>query len=69
MNHNKIVVTDSVVNLASSNYVWEYYYNTAGLSYQSNSPALRAAVQSTFDRDWSSQYATPYAGNGSSSNF
>ena len=67
VNHNKIVVTDAVVNLASSNYVWEYYYNTAGLSFQSDSPALRAAVQATFDRDWSSQYATPYAGNGSSS--
>ena len=61
VNHNKIVVTDTVVNLASSNYVWEYYYNTAGLSFQSDSPALRDAVHATFDRDWKSQYATPYS--------
>ena len=56
VNHAKYIVSDSRVNVGTSNWEWGYFYQTAGASWNSNS-SIRVAVQQVFDRDWHSPYA------------
>jgi len=58
VNHAKYIVTDQRFNIGTSNMVWSYYHNTAGASFNSNHSGLRSQLQSAFDRDWNSPYAT-----------
>ena len=39
--------------------VRRYFYNTAGLSFNSGNRDLVKGVQAIFDRDWHSMYAVP----------
>eukprot|EP01047_Picozoa_sp_COSAG01_P022072 COSAG01_NODE_1300_length_10830_cov_25.036716_8_plen_136_part_00 len=57
VNHAKYIVSDSRANIGTSNMAWGYFWNTAGTSFNSDHPLLRAAVQAVFERDWDSPYA------------
>ena len=58
VNHNKYIVTDSVVNIATSNMAWSYFYTTLGASINFQDTTLaRGLMNTVFDRDWNSIYA------------
>jgi phospholipase D3/4 len=59
VNHTKYIVTDRRANIGTSNMTWDYFYNTAGSSLNTDQPALVQKLQEIFDRDWGSDYATP----------
>jgi phospholipase D3/4 len=58
VNHAKYIVTDNRFNIGTSNMAWSYFYNTAGASFNSDHPELRLQLQSAFNRDWASSYAS-----------
>lgn len=60
VNHTKYIVTDRRINIGTSNLTWDYFYSTAGTSFNSNHAGLVAGLQSIFDRDWHSQYARDF---------
>ena len=62
-NHVKYIVTDATVNIGTSNMVWGYMFNTAGMSFQNNDGVFIRTMQSIFEQDWNSQYASPITGN------
>lgn len=57
-NNAKYLVTDRRINVGTSNMMWDYFYNTAGASFNCDHPWLRSHLQMVFDRDWNSDYAT-----------
>nr|AIG55502.1 secreted protein [Thraustotheca clavata] len=57
VNHAKYIVSDSRVNIGTSNMEWGYFYNTAGASFNTDHPDTIATVQSIFQRNWDSPYA------------
>jgi phospholipase D3/4 len=59
VNHAKYIVTDSRINVGTSNMEWGYFYNTAGASFNTDSSAALAQLQEIFDRNWNSPYAEP----------
>jgi phospholipase D3/4 len=59
VNHQKYIVSDTRVNVGTSNWEWGYFHQTAGASYNTNETALVAAAQAVFDADWDSPYAQP----------
>ena len=59
VNHNKYIVTDSVANIATSNFAWSYFRTTVGTSLNVESAALAGGLMRVFDRDWDSKYAAP----------
>ncbi|CAK0845648.1 unnamed protein product [Prorocentrum cordatum] len=61
VNHGKYIVTDRRFNIGTSNMEWGYFYKTAGLSFNSDHPLLRAQLTAAFERDWGSEYAVPWA--------
>lgn len=58
VNHAKFIVTDSIVYIGTSNLTPDYFLTTGGLGWTINSDAVRQQMQSIFDRDWASSYAT-----------
>ena len=58
VNHAKYIVSDSRLNVGTSNWEWGYFHQTAGASWNTNASTLVAAAQAVFDRDWQSHYAT-----------
>lgn len=56
VNHAKYIVSDSRLNIGTSNWEWGYFHQTAGASYNTNASALIAAAQAVFDADWNSSY-------------
>jgi len=56
VNHAKYIVTDRRLNIGTSNMEWDYFYQTAGASFNSDDPRLRNTLQQVFDRDWNSIY-------------
>jgi phospholipase D3/4 len=58
VNHAKFIVSDSRLNVGTSNWEWGYFHQTAGASWNTNASSLVAAAQAVFDRDWQSKYAT-----------
>jgi hypothetical protein len=59
VNHAKYIVSDSRVNIGTSNWEWGYFHQTAGASYNTNDSALVSGAQAVFDADWESKYAVP----------
>lgn len=57
VNHTKFIVTDRRINVGTSNLTWDYFYSTAGTSFNCNHLGLVQNLQAIFDRDWYSQYA------------
>lgn len=62
VNHNKYMVTDSVAYVGTSNWVGDYFVNTAGVALVAKTVAgsrnlLREQLESVFLRDWNSAYA------------
>jgi phospholipase D3/4 len=60
VNHAKYIVTDQRVNIGTSNMTWDYFFTSAGTSFNSNHPDLVKKVQEIFNRDWKSEYAYPF---------
>lgn len=60
VNHTKYIVTDRRINIGTSNLTWDYFYSTAGTSFNSNHAGLVTDLQAIFDRDWQSQYARDF---------
>jgi phospholipase D3/4 len=56
VNHAKYVVTDQRANIGTSNYTWEYFYSTAGTSFNTDHPDIIEGARFVFERDWNSRY-------------
>ena len=52
VSHSKYIVTDTTVNIGTSNYAWTYFHSTAGTSFNSNNTELVEKVTSIFLHDW-----------------
>lgn len=61
VNHAKYIVSDTRVNIGTSNWQWGYFHNTAGASINTDTKALVQTAQAVFDADWNSDYAVPVA--------
>ena len=59
VNHTKYIVTDRHINVGTSNMTWDYFYGTAGSSFNATHPSLVTKLQEIFDRDWTSDYSLP----------
>jgi phospholipase D3/4 len=57
VNHAKFIVTDRRVNIGTSNWTWDYFYNTVGTSLNLNHEGIRQTAANIFERDWNSLYA------------
>ncbi|KAL4145794.1 hypothetical protein PRNP1_011670 [Phytophthora ramorum] len=57
VNHAKYIVTDTRVNVGTSNMEWGYFYTTAGASVNTNHELTRKALENVFERNWNSSYA------------
>ncbi|EEY67671.1 phospholipase D, Pi-sPLD-like-1 [Phytophthora infestans T30-4] len=57
VNHAKYIVTDTRVNVGTSNMEWGYFYTTAGASVNTNHEPTRKALENVFKRNWNSSYA------------
>jgi phospholipase D3/4 len=62
VNHPKYIVTDERINIGTSNMDWGYFYNSGGMSFNSDHAGLRDSLQASFDRDWDSPYAHQLGG-------
>ena len=67
VNHTKYIVTDSHINIGTSNMTWDYFSSTAGASFNATHPSLVQKLQEIFDRDWDSEYVAPIPDLGASS--
>ena len=65
VNHAKFVVSDVRANIATSNLVWDYFYNTAGISFGTYDKRIVSQLQEIFDADWNSPYAVPFSATSS----
>jgi len=64
VSHSKYMVTDEGVFVSTSNWSGDYFENTAGVSLVITEPnkktdGMLEDLRNTFERDWSSEYATP----------
>ena len=59
VNHAKYAVTNKRAHVATSNFAWGYFYQTAGASLNTDDEALRTQVAAVFERNWDSAYASP----------
>ncbi len=57
VNHAKYMVSESETWISTSNWSYDYFYQTGGVSFVSTHAALVSTVQSVFDRDWNSEYS------------
>lgn len=66
VNHNKYMVTDKVAYIGTSNWIGDYFVNTAGVglvladptNHNSTQGTIRDDLADIFERDWNSQYAS-----------
>jgi phospholipase D3/4 len=66
VNHAKYMVTDRKSFITTSNWSWDYYFTTAGVSFVSDHEGIRSQLQYVFNRDATSVYSqtlTSYLGN------
>lgn len=59
VNHGKYAVSDVRAHIGTSNLIWDYFYNTAGVSFGTYNPAIVSQLQEVFDADWNSPYVVP----------
>jgi len=59
VNHAKYMVTDKGSYITTSNWSADYFENTCGLTFVSNSTKLKNELVEKYTRDWTSQYAQP----------
>lgn len=60
VNHAKWMITDNIFYVTTSNWVGDYFVNTAGVGTSIwNNAKLLANATAVFDRDWSSSYSIP----------
>ena len=59
VNHAKYIVSDTRLNIGTSNWEWGYFHQTAGASWNTDETALVQAASTIFDADWDSPYAYP----------
>ena len=69
VNHNKYMVTDAAAYVGTSNWVGDYFVNTAGIGYVihqdlsnkniGTNQTVQEQVKRVFLRDWDSKYASP----------
>ena len=57
VNHAKYVSSESTVYISTSNWSWDYFYNTAGVSFVATHPEMVRTTTGVFERDWNSPYA------------
>uniref|UniRef100_A0A0N5AVJ0 PLD phosphodiesterase domain-containing protein n=1 Tax=Syphacia muris TaxID=451379 RepID=A0A0N5AVJ0_9BILA len=57
VNHNKYMVTERVAYVGTSNWVGDYFINTAGVGLSFISSEVVQTLNSIFLRDWESEYA------------
>lgn len=60
VNHNKYLITDEAVYIGTSNWSGDYFMTTAGVGVilRSGISGIWKDVNSIFERDWSSPYAS-----------
>ncbi len=56
VNHAKYMVSDTTVYLSTSNWSYDYFYRTAGISVVTTHAQIRQQVEDIFTRDWNSEY-------------
>ncbi|VDD86126.1 unnamed protein product [Enterobius vermicularis] len=59
VNHNKYMVTDQVAYVGTSNWVGDYFINTAGVGVSFIAPDVVQMLNDVFTRDWNSEYSSP----------
>jgi phospholipase D3/4 len=59
VNHAKFMVTDEHAYVGTSNWSYDYFYTTGGVSFNTNAEGIVQQLQAIFDRDWNSQYTVP----------
>ena len=57
--HSKFIVSDSQALVSTSNWSWDYFYTTGGISFVSDQKSFVTGVNDIFNRDWNSAYAKP----------
>jgi len=57
--HDKWFVTDKAIFIGTSNWTGDYFTNTCGLGFASNSTEVRDIMVGIHNRDWNSQYSEP----------
>ncbi|MFH4977180.1 hypothetical protein AB6A40_003889 [Gnathostoma spinigerum] len=59
VNHNKYMVTDQVAYVGTSNWVGDYFVNTAGVGVTLISEERVSLLEAIFQRDWNSPFTKP----------
>ncbi|VDM95133.1 unnamed protein product [Thelazia callipaeda] len=57
VNHCKYMVTEKIAYIGTSNWVGDYFLNTAGVGVSFISPSFAKSLNEVFMRDWNSVYA------------
>ncbi|PIA36119.1 hypothetical protein AQUCO_03400198v1 [Aquilegia coerulea] len=60
VNHAKYVVSNSRAHIGTSNFKWDHFYTTSGVSFGTYNPAIVSQLQEIFDADWNSPYTVPF---------
>jgi len=60
VNHAKYVTSNNGVYISTSNWSWDYFYSTGGVSFLGNHPGMIETATGIFDRDWNSPYAQDF---------
>jgi len=59
VNHAKLLVTESVFYVGTSNWAGDYFVSTGGVGWTIASASVVAQAQAIFDRDYNSNYTEP----------
>lgn len=59
VNHAKFAVSDVRAHIGTSNLIWDYFYNTAGVSFGTYDSNIVSQLIDVFEADWESPYAVP----------
>lgn len=57
VNHAKYMVSETEAWISTSNWSYDYFYQTGGISFIATHADFVGTVQSVFDRDFNSEYA------------
>jgi len=59
VNHPKFALSETTLQVSTSNVTWSDYHHNAGASLQTDHPDLVRHARAIFERDWQSTYAVP----------